>query len=219
MKHKLHKVVTERVGKFTFKIYPTVFNPREFISSEIFAGFVNQLDLKNKNILDMGCGSGIVSIFAAFKGASCTAVDINPMAIKSTLENAALNGFMDKITAIESDLFESIIPALTPFSSIRGVRGEELFDIIFFNPPYYKGKPKNNFERAFKAGENLEVVNHFAQQVKNFLPANGAIYMIISSDTDIDLIKNIFETNQLRFEITAKIKKLFETFYIVKSVL
>jgi len=166
----------------------------------------------------MGCGSGIVSIFAASKGARCVAADINPMAVKSALKNAEANGFKDKIEAVESDLFESLVSS-APLSLRRGAGGEGQFDFIFFNPPYYKGSPKNNFERAFKGGENLDVISRFAEESKKFLKGNGIIYMIISSDTDINFVQSTFESTGFTAEIDLKIKKFFETFYIIKIVL
>jgi len=49
-------------------------------------------DLTGKTVLDMGCGTGILSILASLRGAdSITGIDIDSWAIKSTTENAALN--------------------------------------------------------------------------------------------------------------------------------
>ncbi len=50
------------------------------------------IDLVDKRILDMGCGSGILAIGAKMLGASdVLAVDIDPIAVDVTRENAALN--------------------------------------------------------------------------------------------------------------------------------
>lgn len=208
VKPGLKKTVHAHFEGFTFIVYPSVFHPMYFISSKIFAKFISGLELEGKNILDMGSGSGIVSIFAASKGAVCTAVDINPMAVKSIIENAEFNGFKEKISVFESDLYESVLPA-------SGREG--FFDIIFFNPPYYKGEPRNNFERAFKGGENLEVVRRFAEQTFAYLKPGGIVYMILSSDVDFDEFKKIF--SRYSFDIVTNINKFFETFYICKLVI
>lgn len=51
-----------------------------------------------KPVIDVGCGSGILSIAAALMGASeVLAVDIDNAAVISTRENAAANGVLDKI--------------------------------------------------------------------------------------------------------------------------
>jgi ribosomal protein L11 methyltransferase len=51
-------------------------------------------------VLDLGCGSGILSIAAALLGAArITALDIDPQATKATRQNAADNGVANVITA------------------------------------------------------------------------------------------------------------------------
>mgnify|MGYP002622641802 CR=1 FL=1 len=51
------------------------------------------LDLDNKDVLDMGCGTGILGIVAALRGARhVTAIDIDDICAESTRENARLNG-------------------------------------------------------------------------------------------------------------------------------
>lgn len=58
-----------------------------------------------QKVLDLGCGSGILSIAAAKLGAaSIFAVDIDPIAVKSTLENAEVNGVASLIEAKEGSL-------------------------------------------------------------------------------------------------------------------
>jgi release factor glutamine methyltransferase len=205
---KLNSTVTEKIGHYSFTVYPTVFNPVDFTSSRLFADFILEIGKENrftgKHVLDMGCGSGVISVFAASAGAECTAADINPMAVCAAKENAEANGFGDKITAVESDLFEA-------FKANK-------YDFIFFNPPYYKGKPKNNFERAFKAGNNLEVISDFLRQAANHLNPEGVIYFIVSSDMNLKELEDMFIGNTLSFKIVKEIKKFFETFYIIESV-
>lgn len=53
-----------------------------------------KIDMADKSLLDMGCGTGILAILAAMKGASpVTAIDIDEWAFKNTSENRRLNGF------------------------------------------------------------------------------------------------------------------------------
>ena len=155
-----------------------MFNPKDYFSSEIFAKFISGLDdLNGKYILDMGCGSGVVSVFAASKGARCIAVDVNPVSIKAAEENAKKNGFGDKIKALQSNLFENIPP-------------EEKFDIIFFNPPYYEKEPKTDFEKAFFTGEGFKVIKNFLKQAKNHF-ASGCFIYFITSPIFLGKIKDI----------------------------
>jgi ribosomal protein L11 methyltransferase len=50
------------------------------------------IDMSGKNVLDMGCGTGILSIFAAKKNArSITAIDIEELACADAIENCKVN--------------------------------------------------------------------------------------------------------------------------------
>lgn len=52
-----------------------------------------QTDLTGKSILDNGCGTGVLGIFAALRGAThVLAVDIDDKSVLNTQENATLNG-------------------------------------------------------------------------------------------------------------------------------
>lgn len=203
----MNETVLERINGFKFTVYPTVFNPSTFYSGKYFAEFITGLDkLDGKRVLDMGCGTGVVSVFAASKGAQCLAVDKNPMSVKASLTNSTQNNLKKNIESIESDLFDRIDKSYK-------------FDLIFFNPPYYKGEPKSQMEYALKAGENYEVIKHFIEHSNEYLAENGIIYLIISSDMPVKMVEELFTASGFSFEIVKQIDKFFETFYITKSFL
>lgn len=61
------------------------------------------------SFLDVGCGSGILTIAAAKLGAGVlSAVDIDELAVHSTIENLKLNGLAEKVRVIHGDLVEQI---------------------------------------------------------------------------------------------------------------
>lgn len=80
---------------------------------------IQELDLENKIVADIGCGSGILSITAAKLGAkSVTAIDIDPLSVDATNTNSKLNNTEDTISVFEGDLLDN---------------ASSKFDIIFAN--------------------------------------------------------------------------------------
>ncbi len=66
-------------------------------------------------VIDLGCGSGILSIAAAKLGAAhVLALDIDPVAVESAQKNAEQNGAADKITVQEGSL-ESLVASARRF--------------------------------------------------------------------------------------------------------
>ena len=62
-----------------------------------------QLDLENKKTLDMGCGTGILAIFAEMKGANpIDAIDIDNWCYENSLENVTRNN-CENISVFEGD--------------------------------------------------------------------------------------------------------------------
>jgi ribosomal protein L11 methyltransferase len=66
-------------------------------------------------VLDLGCGSGILSILAAKLGAAhILALDTDPIAVRATTDNAAANGVSDRINPQTGSL-DSLLHAATRF--------------------------------------------------------------------------------------------------------
>ncbi len=64
--------------------------------------WLDSADLNNKNVLDFGCGSGVLAIAALLLGAAhCDAADIDPQALQATADNALDNGVSDKLEIME----------------------------------------------------------------------------------------------------------------------
>ena len=65
--------------------------------------WLDSLDLLGRRVLDVGCGSGILTIGALLLGASsATALDRDPQALSATKQNAAANGVVDRLMTVAS---------------------------------------------------------------------------------------------------------------------
>ncbi|MFH1701463.1 MAG: 50S ribosomal protein L11 methyltransferase [Candidatus Zixiibacteriota bacterium] len=61
---------------------------------------MESVDFKNNTVLDLGCGSGVLGIYAAIKGASrIQGYDIDTLAVDNSIENYEINHVSDKCTA------------------------------------------------------------------------------------------------------------------------
>ena len=64
---------------------------------------------ENKKVLDIGCGSGILSIAAALLGAGeVMAVEIDKDAVSVAAENVKLNGVLNNVSVVQGDLTKGI---------------------------------------------------------------------------------------------------------------
>ena len=82
------------VGRVPFYLNPGLtFGTGSHASTQLCLEGVEEHTVPGRDVLDLGCGSGILSIAALCLGArSAAAVDIDPKAVDVAYENAALNG-------------------------------------------------------------------------------------------------------------------------------
>jgi release factor glutamine methyltransferase len=180
---------------YSVEIIPGVFHPGFFFSTKLFISFLEKENLSGKNFLEMGCGSGLVSIVVAGQNAKVTAADIFPLAVACTEKNAQKNHAA--ITVFQSDLFESI--------------PSQQFDIIAVNPPYYKKTPASPDQFAWYCGENLEYFTRFFLQAKRFVHDSSRIFMVLSDECDLMGIRAIAEKNGWIWEVAQTKRTAWET--------
>ena len=77
--------------ELSLDVPPTVYPPREDsrLLDRTIAGLENG---ERMSLLEIGCGSGAVSIAASLRGWQVSACDVNPLAIAATIGNGAKNG-------------------------------------------------------------------------------------------------------------------------------
>lgn len=98
-----------------------------------------------KNFLEIGCGTGVVSITMAlkYKSSKFTSVDISESALRNTLKNIKLHK-VENIDLIKSDLY----------SNVNGS-----YDIIYSNPPYIKSGDIETLQEEVRYFEPLNALD------------------------------------------------------------
>ncbi|WP_280550544.1 class I SAM-dependent methyltransferase [Halomonas sp. 11-S5] len=106
------------------------------------------------DVLDMGCGDGILAAWLARQGARVTAVDVTHFAVEATRRTLAANGLEGEVVA--SDVYSAL--------------GGRRFDAIVSNPPFHQ-------ERAIDYGPAgrliLEAPDHLRPGGQLLLVANA----------------------------------------------
>ena len=180
-------------------VYPEVFPPHFTISTKLLLDYINSIDLKGKKVLELGCGSGIISLLAASKGALVTASDINKTALEA-LEKASIKNTLP-VQIINSNLFDKL--------------HEKHFDYIIINPPYYPKAPKNDKQHAWFCGENFEYFEKLFEQLPSYIE-HSEVLMILSEDCDLEKISTIAQQYDLKFKKVLEKKVMTEINYIYK---
>ena len=106
-------------------------------------------------VLDLGCGTGLVGLAAQRRGAVVTLVDVSQRAVASSRRTFAANGYTD-CTACAS------IGAST-------VAGRS-FDTVVTNPPFHKGH-----------GVDFEVAQLFVGDAARVLRPGGRLYLVANA--------------------------------------
>lgn len=193
---KLAQVYTRKEREYSYnnisvKVLPGVFHPGLFISTKALLNFVDELNLESKSFLELGAGTGIISILAAKKGAAVYASDISSKAVDNVKLNAAKNNV--QINIFTSDLFKNI-PDIQ-------------FDYIIINPPYYSRDPREEEEYAWFCGSNFEYFKSLFNSLSNYIGKDSKVLMILSEVCDVHKIKSIGFENEFVWKL--KMKKQF----------
>jgi release factor glutamine methyltransferase len=163
------KTITYLGKKFT--VFPNTFWPYQDSQPLIKNFQVNEGD----SVLDLGTGSGVIAIFACYKGASkVLAVDVNPAAVKSAKHNAKTHGFEKVMTVKRSNLFDAV--------------GPKKFDVITANLPF-RDKAAGDVVAQSQWDTDLQTNKKFFKEVLNYLKPGGRIYFAQSNFGAIPQIK------------------------------
>ncbi len=180
----------EKYGSISIEHCSKVYGPAEdtfLIMDHIIPG---------NNVLEIGCGSGIISIYCSKMGRKVTCCDVSEEARKCCERNAMRNHV--ELEILDSQLFNRI---------------DGKYDTIIFNPPYLPTDDRYEEAAQWNGGQQgFDAVRPFLRDATFHLEDHGSIYIILSSLTEIHGL--IGEFPRYTFLEKAKESFFFETIYL-----
>ena len=180
----------ERYGGISIEHCSGVYHPAEdtyLVMDNLIPG---------NRVLEIGCGTGIISIYCARMGRHVTCCDISQKALECTEKNAIRN--RASLQILNSSLFQNV---------------EGIFDTIIFNPPYLPVEDRMEGAEQWSGGnDGFEVITPFLKGAESHLDEAGSIYTIFSSLTDIQGLISSFPNYV--FKEKASESYFFETLFL-----
>jgi len=138
-------------------------------------------DLSGKDVLELGPGTGLVSVAMGQRGAkSVTAADISPQAV----ENTRLN--FEKFNTQNAESLLSDV-----FEKFEG----KTYDLLVFNLPYHNSTPANDLEKGV-IDEGYQAMKDFIAGIDAHMTEKGLAIIGFSQSGDVEaFLKEIADNN------------------------
>ena len=163
----------------------------------VLLGSLASVEERN-NILEIGCGTGIISLMLAQRNmkANILAIDIDENAVELSNRNFKNSLFSERLKVEWADF--------------NHFKNENLFDLIVCNPPYFEANPS---EKDVLARQKIALnFEDLIRSTAQYLNKNGVFSVIIPAEDFANFLK-IAEQNDLH------LKKKIEIFGIEGGVL
>jgi len=155
----------------------------------LFGGWVAQQveseKLKVENALDIGTGTGLLSLLLVQKKpeANILAVEIDKSAAKQAAANINASLWKDQVDIVEGD--------------VKDLSSPEKFDLIISNPPFYETELRSGTERKNIAYHSHHLtLQELLHIIKTNLSADGNFFLLLPYKRN-DEIKRVFKDHQL----------------------
>lgn len=174
---------------------PQVYEPRE--DTFLMLTVLEKTKLQGKSVLEVGTGSGVVSLFCALHGANVVASDISEAALKATRTAARRLGV--RVETVQSSLLAAFL-------------GKP--DLILFNPPYLVSGQSMRDKTVDGGPDGNSAIRPFLSELPGFLAASGCCLLVLSSINNPNQL--IQQHRDLSFENVASRSLFFEELFVFR---
>jgi tRNA1Val (adenine37-N6)-methyltransferase len=140
--------------------------------------------LKMKNVLDIGTGTGLLTLMFAQKNplTHIDAIEIDREAAMQAKENASGSSFSERINIIHGD--------------VKTFSFRKKYDCIISNPPFYEKEVRSDDERTNMAhhGSGL-LFEDLLNIIKQNLSTSGVFYLLLPFKRNEEIKKILFKQN------------------------
>ena len=181
-----------------FKVNPRVLIPRADTETLIERALSKINPRDHYDILDLGCGTGIIGITIALERplSKVTLIDQSADAIQNTKENQSLHQ-VTNTTIQKSDWFSAL--------------DQKRFDAILSNPPYLEendphllqGLEDEPLDALVSGPTGIEAIHHIIKNAKNYIKPSGWLF-IEHGYNQAKILKDLFEKNGYQHIENAK---------------
>lgn len=141
-----------------------------------------------KRILEVGTGSGLISLMLAQRNPDCqiTAIDINEKAVLLAKENFENSPFSDRLSVMQRDF--------------KNFNDDEAYDLVVSNPPYFD---ENSSAKDAVARQKIELdFNDLIRKSSQLISDEGTFCVIIPFESGPEFIS---ESRQQQFQLIRKV--------------
>ncbi|MGI6512799.1 MAG: tRNA1(Val) (adenine(37)-N6)-methyltransferase [Syntrophomonadales bacterium] len=132
-------------------------------------------------VLDLGCGSGVISFLLAGRQPSCriTGLEIQPELADRARRGAEHNGVAHRMGVINGDLRQAEL-----------FLGNRRFNLIVANPPFWRqgeGRPNPDRERLIARHEVESTLEDYVEAARRILVRGGRLAMVHRADRILEI--------------------------------
>jgi 16S rRNA (guanine1207-N2)-methyltransferase len=150
---------------------PGVFSAGKMDSgTRLLLDVIEDVPIRGQQVLDLGCGYGLLGLFAGLRGANVTALDDDWPSVDSTRQNLCRMGI--KARVLHSDLTSDLDPT-------------ERFDMVLVNPPFHVGK-----------SVYMDLPAAFIQAAYTHLRDGGELFLVANRELSYEHLLKAFSVTQ-----------------------